>query len=176
MALKWYRTNPAIRGLVLQYYQLLRSILQARPSLRQCLTRCWRCRIFFLTHPRNAGRSHLGCPFGCREAHRKAASNQRSLAYYQTDDGRKRKQALNQRRFLLSARASPLPPPPTPPEPIPWPVTIVKHVQQVVSWIEGRALGWPEVLSLLRRIVRQHRIVRQPRRDQVVAWLNEFPP
>ena len=53
---------------------------------------------------------------------------------------------------------------------------IVRHVQQVVSWIEGRWLSFQEVLALLKRVVRQHSIVRKPRRDQVVDWLNEHPP
>ena len=162
-----------IRALVLQYYRLLRSLLKSHPSLRQWRTRCRHCRLFFLTHPRNAGRQDLGCHFGCREAHGKAASNQRSVAYYQTDEGKKRKQALNRRRFLLSA---PLPPPPPPREPMPWPTDLVAHVREIVSVIEGRPFTLREILELLARIVRQHRIARRTRRDQVVDWLNEFPP
>ena len=163
-----------IRALVLQYYRLLRSLPKTHPSLRRWRTRCCHCRLFFLTHPRNAGRQDLGCHFGCREAHGKKASNQRSVAYYQTDEGKKRKQALNRRRCLLSAPSPPPPPPPK--EPRPWPTDLVAHVRQVVSEIEGRPFSLPEIVALLTRIVRQHRIVRRRRLDQVVAWLNEFPP
>jgi hypothetical protein len=61
---------------------VLRSVLRSQSDLRRCLSRCQHCRIFFLTHPRNAGRSDLRCPFGCREAHRKQRSTERSVAYY----------------------------------------------------------------------------------------------
>ena len=85
-------------ALVLEYYWLLRSVLRAKPHLRACLTRCRHCRIFFLTHPRNAGRDDLGCPFGCRQAHRQRASAQRSAAYYGDAKGKSIKSKLNQRR------------------------------------------------------------------------------
>jgi len=84
-----------VAALVLEYYVLLRSILHAKPHLRACLTRCRHCRIFFLTHPRNAGRHSLRCPFGCREAHRKQASAQRSAAYYREPKGQRKKSDFN---------------------------------------------------------------------------------
>jgi len=93
----WYREG-AVAALVLEYYLLVRSVLHAKPLLRACLTRCRHCRIFFLTHPRNAGRHDLRCPFGCREAHRKRASAQRSAAYYGDAKGKSIKSKLNQRR------------------------------------------------------------------------------
>jgi hypothetical protein len=67
---------------------LLRSVLRAKPHLRLGLTRCRHCGILFLTHPRNAGRHDLRCPFGCRQAHRKQASAQRSAAYYRQAQGK----------------------------------------------------------------------------------------
>ena len=73
---------------MLQYYFVLRSVLKAKPCLRPCLTRCRHCRIFFLTHPRNAGRIDLGCPFGCQEGHRKRGSTERSVEYYRTAEGK----------------------------------------------------------------------------------------
>ena len=105
--------------------------------------------------------------------HRKAASNKRSTAYYQTAEGKIKRRALNQRRSRV---ARPAPPRPPPQEPTAWPSEIVSHVRVVVSEIEGRPFTFPEILALLTRIVRQHRIARRRRRDQVVAWLNEFPP
>jgi len=92
-----------VAALVLEYYLLLRSVLRAKPRLRACLSRCRHCRIFFLADPRNAGRRNLGCPFGCREAHRKQQSTRRSVAYYRDPDGKKKKSALNQRRGKLTA-------------------------------------------------------------------------
>ena len=162
-----------IRALVLPYYRLLRSLPKTDPSLRRWRTRCRHCGLFFLTYFRNAWRTDLYCPFGCREAHRKAASNRRSLAYYQSKEGKIKKQALNRQRHLVSPSPTP---PPLPREPIPWPRDTVEYVRAVVSQIEGRPFTLPEILALLARIVRQHRIARRRRRDQVVAWLNEFPP
>ena len=42
---------------------VLRSLLRQKAHLRPCLCRCRHCRIFFLTHPRNARRRDLACPF-----------------------------------------------------------------------------------------------------------------
>lgn len=66
--------------------------------LRRCLTRCRHCRIFFLTHPRNAGRKDLRCPFGCSQAHRRKESIRRSTEYYRGEDGRKYKRRQNERQ------------------------------------------------------------------------------
>lgn len=154
---------------------LLRSLVGTRPELRPCLTRCRRCRIFFLTHPRNARRRDLGCPFGCREAHRKRQSNLRSTAYYQDEHGKekKRQQNAKRRKATVSAtlRATPLPE-----EPLPWPRPIVEYVRMVTGLIEGRQVSLAEVLEMLARVVRQHRMVRTRRIDQIIARLNEHPP
>jgi hypothetical protein len=77
---------------VLEYYVLLRSIHRTKPHLPVCLARCRHCGIFFPTHRRNARRRNLGCLFGCREAHRRKASTERSVAYYQADRDKKRRQ------------------------------------------------------------------------------------
>lgn len=154
---------------------LLRSIVRTRPELRPCLTRCRHCRIFFFTHPRNARRRDLGCPFGCREAHRKRQSSQRSTAYYQDENGKEKKRQQNAKRRKTTVRA----PPPTlsvSEEPLPWPRPILEYVRMVTSLIEGRQVTLAEVLEMLTRVVRQHRMVRTHRIDQTVAWLNEYPP
>jgi hypothetical protein len=88
---------------VLEYYVLLRSILRTRSHLPVCLARCRQCGIFFPTHRRNACRRNLRCLFGCREAHRRKASTQRSVAYYQADPGKKRRQNAK-RQGLASAQ------------------------------------------------------------------------
>jgi hypothetical protein len=41
----------------------------------------------------------LGCPFGCATSHRKAQSAKRSKEYYSSGDGKKKKKALNRKRF-----------------------------------------------------------------------------
>jgi hypothetical protein len=158
--------------LVLAYYALLRSILSAQSEMRRCLTRCRHCRIFFLTHPRNAGREDLRCPFGCRQAHRRHQSDQRSAAYYREEEGQEKKRAQNAKR-----RRAPVRPPPPPPELArPWPPPIVKYVQMVTSLLEGRPVSLAEIAQMLARAVRQHRMVHVRRIDQIIGWLHEQSP
>lgn len=158
-------------ALVLAYYVLLRSILKAKAELRRCLTHCRHCGIFFLCDPRNAGRRDLGCPFGCCEAHRKAESTRRSVAYYREEEGQEKKRELNARRRRPTAQ------PVSPPEAsLPWPRPIVEYVQRVTGLIEGRPVSLTEILEMLARAVRQHRMVRERRIDQRVGQLHGKPP
>ena len=46
----------------------------------------------------------------------------------------------------------------------------------VLGLIDGRPVRLWEVIAMLERIARQHRMVRMRRIDQSVAWLNEPPP
>lgn len=79
--------------------------MQSHPELCGCVVACADCEIRFLTHPRNAGRRSLRCPFGCRQRHRRQRSCQRSTAYYRTAAGKTKKKRLNGRR-----RGRPAPP------------------------------------------------------------------
>jgi hypothetical protein len=165
---------------VLEYYWLLRSVLRAKPHLRPCLTRCRHCGIFFLTHPRNAGRHDLRCPFGCREAHRKRASAQRSAAYYGDAEGKSIKSKINQRR--PRKYCAPAPPsdrphaPASQRRPAQWNPLIVEHVRMATSLIEGKRVSRRQVLAMLEKVLRQHTMCRRRKIDQTVAWLNEAPP
>jgi hypothetical protein len=170
----WYRGGPVL-ALVRAYYAVLRSVLRAQPELRRCRTRCRHCGIFFLTHLRNAGRRDLRCPFGCREAHRKRQSNDRSLAYYREDEGKRKKRALNAQRRKSPMRPSPAPAP-VDPLPASWPRRMLPYLRMVTSLIEGRSVSLAEVVAMLQRALRQHRMVRARRIDQTVAWLHEEPP
>jgi hypothetical protein len=170
-----------VAALVLKYYWLLRSVLRAKPLLRACLTRCRHCGIFFFTHPRNAGRHNLRCPFGCRGAHRQKQSAQRSAAYYRDPEGKRKKAALNQRRKKAPTAATSRPKPagkvpagqasgaPANPD-------ILDYVRMVVSLIEGRPVGRRAIRQMLAQHLRQHTMVGRSRIDQAVAWLNEQPP
>jgi hypothetical protein len=156
--------------LVLSYYLVLRSVLRLKPWLRKCLARCRHCGIFFLTDRRNARRRDLGCPFGCSRAHRQRQSTLRSVAYYQEPEGKIKKQALNARRRKR-------PPPPEPPSPVPPGLRpFLQYICVLVGLIEGRAVRLWEVIEMLERNVRQHRMVRTRRIDQNVARLHEKPP
>jgi hypothetical protein len=175
----WYRRPGEIRDLVLQYYFVLRSVLRAKPCLRQCLVRCRHCRIFFLTHPSNGGRKDLGCPFGCRDEHRRRRSSKRSTEYYQTAEGKFKKRMQNSKRTEVPAKES-----------IPgqgkaaafesretsFNAHVVDYLRMAISLIEGRPVSTAEILEMLSRAVRQHSLVRGRRMDYVLQHLNERAP
>lgn len=155
---------------MLSYYLVLRSVLRVKPWLRKCLVRCRHCGIFFLTDRRNAGRRDLGCPFGCSQAHRQKQSTQRSVAYYREPEGKIKKQALNARRRKC-------PPPAPPPNPVPPGLRpFLQYLCMMVGLVEGRSVQLWELVAMLERTVRQHRMVRTRRIDQSVAQLHEKPP
>jgi hypothetical protein len=163
----------------LEYYQLLRSVLRTQPGLRRCLSRCRHCRIFFITHPRNAGRQDLGCPFGCQAAHSKQQSTRRSVEFYRQHKEKKRTQN-GKRRAVGSAKPGQKVPQERAPgagavDP-PWPEPLVEHVRVVVSLIERRSVSRPEILQMLARVLRQQGMGRRRKIDQTVAWLKEHPP
>jgi hypothetical protein len=161
-------------ALVLQYYVVLRSLLGSQCHLRRCLRRCRHCRIFFLTHPRNAGRRDLRCPFGCREAHRKRRSTERSVAYYTTAEGKAKKQMQNGKRVRgVGGRVAA-----TQPETgaLEFHAGMVGYVAMVASLIEGRRVSQAEMLRRLVRAMRQHSMVRRRRMDYVVAQLQKHGP
>lgn len=177
----WYR-QAGINALVLQYYFVLRSVLKNNPCLRRCLARCRHCRIFFLTHPCNAGRNDLGCPFGCRDAHRQRRSTERSVEYYRTPEGKQKKKLQNGKRAKLPAEATLCSGAPD----TGWDLVqrhdsrfdtqMVCYVQMVTSLIEGRRVSVSEILEMLARAVRQHSMVRRRRIDYVLQYLNQRAP
>src|SRR5690606_10139046 len=139
--------------------------------LRRCLTRCRHCRIFFITHPRNAARHDLGRPFGCQQAHRRRESMQRTAAYYGDEHGKVKKRIQNGKRAAAKAapgaaeafgchEAEPS-------------ETMMKHVQRVVSAIEGRRASREEVLAL---ILRQRSIGESAGGGYDAARPDERPP
>ena len=158
--------------LVGSYYVVLRSVLRDKPWLRRCLARCRHCRIYFLCDRRNAGRRDLGCPFGCSREHRRRGSTQRSVAYYREPEGKVKKQAINARRRSRGKKSSPAPVDLA----LPHLRAILGYLCVLVGLIEGRRVERWEVIAMLERTGRQHRMVRTRRLDQGVAWFNERPP
>ncbi len=122
----------------------LRCVLREHPHLKPCLKRCRHCNIIFLTDFRNAGRWDIDCPFGCRLAHRKKRSTQRSTAYYQTAEGKFKKKLLNARR-KGQGRAEPK-----------VDETLLVHLRVVTSLIEGRSVALAEIVAMIKRMFRQH--------------------
>jgi len=169
---RWYREGAIVPALVLAYYALLRSILRTRSELRRCLARCRHCRIFFIAHPRNAGRCDLRCPFGCREAQRRRRSTQRSVEYYRGTEGRRKKRQQNsQRRAAAPAVAAKVV------AAVPLPnVEIVEHVRMVVSLIEGRPVSRAAIEAMLKKVLRQHRMPKRGKIGDSVVRSDEHPP
>ena len=169
---RWYREGAIVPALVLAYYALLRSILRTRSELRRCLARCRHCRIFFIAHPRNAGRCDLRCPFGCREAQRRRRSTQRSVDYYRGTEGRQKKRQQNsQRRAAAPAVAAKVV------AAVPLPnVEIVEHVRMVVSLIEGRPVSRAAIEAMLKKVLRQHRMPKRGKIGDSVVRSDEHPP
>ncbi len=174
---------------------MLRNVLRTKPHLRKCLNRCRHCRIFFISDHRNAKRIDLRCPFGCREAHSKQCSIQRSVEYYRTEKGKKRKQFQNNKRrssATPSASATPSDTPPDLPSDSPkaseqnvspthhqpdhYNELMVEHVRMVTSLIEGRWVSSEEILEMLAKVLRQHSMDHPRKVDYVVWKLNQVPP
>jgi hypothetical protein len=159
-----------VRDLVLVYYALIRSGLRLHPHLWPYLKRCKHCRIYFFTDPRNKKRADLRCPFGCREAHRRENSTRRSVAYHR--EHKEKKAALNRRRYLVSARRQAQESPRAEESEAPR-QPMLRHVRMLCSLIEGRPVSLQEVLEMLRRNRRQHRMARERRVDYVVERVND---
>lgn len=153
-------------------------MLRTKPLLRRCLVRCRHCRIFFLTHPCNGGRKDLGCPFGCRRAHRKQQSTVRSVAYYRDPTGKKKKRALNGKRAKLKSDGDlPAACPALVQERFWWGNRLIlEYVRMLVSSIEARSVSRTEIVQMLQRVLRQHSLGRRRKIDHAVIWLQEHPP
>jgi hypothetical protein len=184
-----------VADLVKEYYWVLRGALRTHPHLRPCLTRCRHCHIFFLTHPCNARRKDLGCPFGCGEAHRKRESTQRSVAYYRGEAGKERRRIQNGNRQFTGMPRVPEPQPEPQPEPplqrvpelsfgmgeakvslVPYPTPILRYLRMVISLIEQRPVSGEEILEMLAQNLRQRSIGRRGKRAHIIERLKEHPP
>jgi hypothetical protein len=161
---------------VLEYYFVLRTVLRAKPHLRPCLTRCRHCRIYFLTHFRNAARQDLRCPFGCRQAHRRQQSTRRSVAYYREAEGKLKKRDLNQRRTAEPPASHPEPASPKAPVSGKPSAIIVAHVQMALSLIEGRRLSRGQVIEILAKVLRQHTIGWRRQSGHASSRSDKRPP
>jgi hypothetical protein len=115
----------------------------------------------------------LQCPFGCREAHRKQRSTERSVAYYTTAEGKAKKQMQNGKRIRGGVRADANP---LANGALEFRAGMVGYVAMVASLIEGRRVSEEEILQMLVRVMRQHSMARRRRMDYVVAQLHKHGP
>jgi hypothetical protein len=193
------RVNPLVR----QYQNTLDSVLKSNPRLHKCDVCCRHCGIRFLTHPRNAGRQDLRCPFGCREHHRKESARRRSTAYYRTPKGKREKKRRNGERSLENTggggeqEEQPCRVDSTPrqqplaalPEDIQLrldqlvllPATVktsplLSYLRMVIRLIEGIRLSLRELRDMLLQAMRQHGMAYRTRTDYVLRFLHQHPP
>lgn len=152
-------------------------MLKDKPHLQKCLTCCRYCRILFLTHPRNAGRNDLRCPFGCRQVHRNKSAIRRSTEYYRSKEGKEKKKHLNARRshrvsFSESSQdensdsgciAT-------------VDQTTLFHIQMTTSLIEERLVGLNEINCMVDKILRQLSIDIRKKFDYADSYPQKNPP
>jgi len=126
------------------------------------------------------GRRDLGCPFGCKEAHRKRRSTQRSVEYYGTKEGKTKKKIQNGKRSYGEARADHHPQLRSAPQlecdGVRLDAATVSYVRMVTSLIEERQVSEDEIVEMLVRAMRQHSIARRRRMDYVLAYLKKNAP
>ncbi len=53
---------------------------------------------------------------------------------------------------------------------------MVAHLGMVMGLIEERRVSRREVVEMLSRVLRQHRMARRRKIDEIVAWLHEQSP
>lgn len=161
---------------MLSYYCIVRQVLKRDPHLKQCLTRCKECHIFFITDFRNKTRTDLRCPFGCRQHHRKENMARRSKAYYQTDIGKEVKKIQNLGRnrqktletYALESQitketSSPL-------QSLSFDEMIIDYLRNVLSLIENSILSKNEILILLQKKWRRHSIDKEETEDIILKY------
>jgi len=139
------------------------------------LTRCKHCRIWFFTHPRNAGRKDLGCPFGCRQSHRTKSAIKRSIEYYQSPEGKIKKGYLNARRNGSRSESGPDEKPVNDCEPAVDQVTL-RHIQLTTGLIEGRTVRVTEIIRMIDNILRQLSIDKRKKLPYLGASDHDNPP
>lgn len=164
-----------MRTEVLEYYRVIRKVLTEKTRQRICLNRCTHCGILFLTHPRNAVRRDLRCPFGCRQTHRKQSSTKRSTQYYQTPEGKLKKQLQNGRRtekVRLEAEAQEA----VAEDSLALDEAGLSYLQMVISIIEQRRVIRQEIELLLREKMRQHSIDNPFLKAYTHSYCNRKPP
>jgi hypothetical protein len=135
----------------------------------------------FLTHPRNAGRRDLRCPFGCREAHRRYQSTKRSTEYYRTKEGKGKKSDLNARRCAKDHRSKPSNEAEKEKKhckdlPAPLDESTLSYLITVTSLIEGRTVWRKEIIRLVYDILRQQGIDQSKKLLYTVKSCRSTPP
>jgi hypothetical protein len=93
------------------------------------------------------------------------------VAYYSEPEGKVKKQALNARRTRGKKASAAGVEADAPRRPL-----ILEYLCFLVGLIEGRRVQAQEIIAMLERTRRQHRMVRTRRLDQCLARFDERPP
>lgn len=100
----WYKKDPLLR-IYLLYLVTIWWLSRHRTDI--VVKSCFQCHILFITSCCNKQRNDICCPFGCRNVRKKCKSNERSIKYYQDPLGKKKKQAINQKRKINDQQQQP---------------------------------------------------------------------
>ena len=158
---------------MLEYYRVIRELLHRDTDRRLVLSRCRHCGILFLTHPRNADRRDLRCPFGCRQTHRKQNSTKRSIQYYRTPEGKFKKQLQNGRRTEKVRSEAEIQ---ETEDSLVLDEAGLTYLQTIISIIEQRHVSRQEVELLLREKMRQHSIDNPFLKAYTHSYPDKKPP
>lgn len=140
--------------MTLAYYNVLRAAQRETGAVNHgVLTRCVRCRIFFLTDTRNKNRQDLRCPFGCRHFYTRESSDRRSAEYSRSDIGKVKKKHINAKRKRTSDR-----------EVLPAPATvesakcqpILSYIAQMLQIITRLHYSTDDIWKIIEPLLRQH--------------------
>lgn len=154
----WHK-GAEIRHEVSAYYGILREVIRGQGCGKKfSLKPCYDCRILFLTAASNRERSNVRCVLGCRAMRKRDKSNRRTKGYYSTDEGKRKKRALNGQR----GKPKEAPVPPTLPliEYYQWLTWNIDHEKLSREQMEAR------LLSVLEK-VRQHRLLKDHKVDKI---------
>ncbi len=144
----WYKKED-VRKYISAYYKTVRKIIQTSNRRYWELTRCVDCGIYLITSCSNRGRKDIRCPFGCRECHKKKASNNRSRDYYQTDQGIIKRQKQNAKRDRGSLKCSTDNKNEIASSSEEEKGSFIGHVRLIISLIEDRFINWQEIKDIL---------------------------
>lgn len=142
---EWYK-NFYIQEYSHKFYSENRKIMRTVSSKNWVLTRCSDCRIYFLTTASNRGRKDIRCPFGCREKHKRESSKKRVREYRKTEIGRKKKQKLNEKRYLYKSSTEINNIASTACEEK---GSFVGYLRFIISLKESRFISWQKIKSML---------------------------
>jgi hypothetical protein len=157
-----WHLNPKLKGTIESYTCLLFSILKEKPKLTDCLVRCKHCGIYFITYYSNKNRKDLGCPFGCRQTHRKKSAARRSVEFYETAKGKTKKKLLNKGRSLIGTKQQ-SEAKQAKPKDRDFSISSRVHIERnfmsylrmLIRLIEGRRVDLKDIISLVDTILRQ---------------------